>query len=202
MTSSEPRRSSLGMLVLWLLWNGPNHVYGLQKQIEDWGKDRVVNVRSRASLYQTLDRLVRLGLVKVAKTERREQRPERIVYDLTDDGRETARRWLKEALSSTGEEFPEFIAAVSILAGLEPEEVRVELARRAERRETELAETERAMKLVPGLPRLFLLEEEYRRTMLKAEIRWLRSVIADIERGDLTWSQKWLEQVEAEFAGG
>jgi len=190
------------MLVLWLLWNGPNHVYGLQKQIEDWGKDRVVNVRSRASLYQTLERLVRLGLVKVAKTERREQRPERIVYTLTKAGRETARRWLTEALSSTGEEFPEFIAAVSILAGLEPSEARAAFERRVERLEDELAETERALKHVPGLPRLFLLEEEYRRAMLKAEIRWLKGVVADIEHGDLAWSEEWLEQVAAEFAGG
>lgn len=37
------------------------HVYGMQKLIEAFGKDTVVNVRSRASLYQTLERLVKNG---------------------------------------------------------------------------------------------------------------------------------------------
>jgi hypothetical protein len=43
-------------------------VYGIQKQFEQQGKDRVVNVRSRASLYQALERLMRLGLVEVHET--------------------------------------------------------------------------------------------------------------------------------------
>src|SRR5919198_1051489 len=92
-TSRAPRRSSLGLIVLWELVQGPMHVYAMQKQFEAQGKDRVVNVRARASLYQTIERLVRHGLVEVAQTERGEGYPDRVVYAITDQGREVAREW-------------------------------------------------------------------------------------------------------------
>src|SRR4051812_30208865 len=101
-----------------MLFDQPQHVYGMQKLLEAQGKDRVVNVRTRATLYQALERLVRLGLVEVAETVREGAFPDRIVYAITDAGRETAREWLRESLSATGQDYPEFIAAVSILFGL------------------------------------------------------------------------------------
>src|SRR5262249_12539682 len=125
-------RSSLGLIVLWELFDGPKHVYGVQKLLEQQGKDRVVNVRSRASLYQALERLMRLGLVEVHETVRREGYPDRVVYAITDAGREAAREWLREMLRSTGNEYPDFIAAVSILFGLDPEDARAQLEQRAE----------------------------------------------------------------------
>src|SRR3954453_18492326 len=107
------RRSPLGLVVLWLLAQGPLHVYGMQKLLEAQGKDRVVNVRTRASLYQAIERLVRLGLVEVAETVRGGGFPDRIVYSITDAGPEAAREWLREMLSTTRQDFPEFVAAVS-----------------------------------------------------------------------------------------
>src|SRR6266536_1678083 len=94
MSTPQPKaaqRSSLGLIVLWLLFEGPKHVYRMQKLLEQQGKDRVVNVRSRASLYQTIERLMRLGLVEVQETVRSEGYPDRIVYAITDAGREAAR---------------------------------------------------------------------------------------------------------------
>ena len=194
-----PQRSSLGLIVLWLLYEQPQHVYRMQKLIEAQGKDRVVNVRARASLYQTIERLRRLGLVEVVETVRTASHPERIVYGITDAGREAAREWLREMLSSTGGEFPDFIAAVSILFGREPADARRQLELRAERLEAELATTEAEIAGVPGLPRLFLLEEEYRRTVLQAELAWLRGVIDDLRSERLTWSEEWLREIGAAF---
>jgi DNA-binding PadR family transcriptional regulator len=193
------QRSSLGLIVLWLLYERPLHVYRMQKLIESQGKHRVVNVRARASLYQTIERLQRLGLVEVVETVRIQAHPERIVFGITDAGRETAREWLREMLHTTGGEFPDFIAAVSILFGLDPEDARRQLELRAERLEAELAETEAQLTAVPGLPRLFLLEEEYRRAVLTAEVEWLRGVIEDLRAGRLTWSEEWLRDVAADF---
>ena len=192
-------RSSLGLLVLWQLYAGPNHVYGLQKLFEQQGKDRVVNLRSRASLYQTLERLMRLGLVEVHETVRREGYPERVVYAITDAGRTAAREWLREMLSATGGEFPEFIVALSMLFGLAPEDARVQLELRAERLEAQLADSEVQLTAYPDLPRLFLLEEEYRRAVLQAEVGWLRGVIDDLDSGRLTWSEEWLREVFIAF---
>ena len=185
--------------MLWELYHGPKHVYGIQKLLEQQGKDRVVNVRARASLYQALERLERLGLVEVQETVRREGYPDRVVYAITEPGREAARGWLRESLRGTGSEYPEFIAAVSILFGLAPDDARTQLEQRAESLAAELADTEAQFEGNPGLPRLFLLEEEYRQTVLRAELAWLRGVVADLKNGSLTWSEEWLREIATAF---
>ncbi len=202
MSTAQPKaaqRSSLGLIVLWLLFEGPKHVYRMQKLLEQQGKDRVVNVRSRASLYQTIERLMRLGLVEVQATVRTPGLPDRIVYVITEAGREAAREWLREMLRSTGGEFPDFIAAVSVLFGLAPEDARAQLELRAEKLAAELADAEAQLAGNPNLPRLFLLEEEYRRAVLDAELTWLRGVIDDLSEGRLTWSEQWLQEVFTAF---
>jgi DNA-binding PadR family transcriptional regulator len=189
--------SPLALIVLWQLVDGPKHVYGIHKQLEEQGKDRVVNVRSRASLYQALERLTRLELVKVHETVRQEGYPDRIVYAITEAGQEAAREWLRDMLRDARNEYPDFIAAVSILFALAPDDARAQLEERLAARSAELAETERQIASYPELPRLFLLEEEYRRAILKAEVAWLRRVIADLRSGDLTWSAQWLHDFAA-----
>jgi DNA-binding PadR family transcriptional regulator len=187
-------------MVLLQLFQEPMHVYRMQKLFEAQGKDRVVNVRARASLYQTIERLLRLGLVEVAETIRQEGYPDRVVYAITEDGREVARDWLREMLSTIDGEYPEFIAALSVVMALSPEDAREQLERRAERLETQLADAERGLEgAPPGLPRLFLLEEEYRMAVLRAELAWLGGVIDDLRSGRLDWSEQWLREIAAKF---
>jgi len=199
-TPKPPPSSPLGLIVLWQLWSEPMHVYRMQKLFEAEGKNRIVNVRSRASLYQAIERLERLGLVEVSETIRQEGYPDRVVYAITDAGREVARHWLREMLSSGGDQYPEFIVALSILFGLPPEEARAQLELRAERLAAQLAETERGLDAAPSeLPRLFLLEEEFRKTMLRAELGWLHGVIEDLREKRLTWSEEWLREIAEAF---
>lgn len=199
---TEPKaaqRSSLGLIVLGLLIEEPMHVYRMQKLIQAYGKHRVVNVRSRASLYQTIERLLRLGLVEVQETVQTAGHPDRIVYAITEAGRHAAGEWLREMLRTTGGEYPEFIAAVSMLFGLPPEDARQQLELRAERLAAELAETRAELGGYPELPRLFLLEEEYRKAMLQAELSWVGGVVEDLRQGRLTWSEQWLRDLQAVF---
>ena len=154
---SRPQRSALGLLVLWQLFPEPMHVYRMQKLFEAEGKDRIVNVRSRASLYQTIERLQRNGLVEVAETTHQEGYPDRTVYALTDAGRDAAQEWLREMLSETGGEYPEFIVALSLLFGLPVEEARAQLELRAERIATQLTESKarargRPARAAPAVP--------------------------------------------------
>jgi DNA-binding PadR family transcriptional regulator len=198
--SETPQGSSLGLIVLWQLFEGPMHVYRMQKMFEAQGKDRVVNVRSRASLYQTIERLERLGLVEVSETRRAEGYPDRVVYAITDEGRAVARQWLREMLHNTEGQYPEFIAALSILFGLAPEDARAELELRVEKLQAALECVEQELEAAPtGLPRLFLLEEEYRKAMLEAELSWLGGVIEDLREGRLTWSEEWLRELADKF---
>lgn len=126
--------------------------------------------------------------------------PDRIMYAITEAGREVAREWLREMLRSTEGEYPEFVAAVSILFGLAPHEAQAELELRAERLAVALDDANSALADAPqGLPRLFLLEEEYRSAVLSAELRWVQGVIDDLREGRLTWSEQWLREIAAAF---
>jgi DNA-binding PadR family transcriptional regulator len=191
------------MAVLAHLAEAPMHVYRMQQLIETRAKDTVVNVAQRNSLYQTIARLVRDGLARVQQTAREENRPERIVYEITDSGRATLDRWLDEMLGTPAREFPEFPAALAFLALLPPKRVR----ERLENRRTELFRRLEAsgaqMKAArdSGLPRLFLLEDEYRSALMDAELAWLDGVIADLRARKLTWSRAWLREIARRMEG-
>ena len=197
---TEPRRSSLGMMVLCILSQGPMHPYRVQKLIRQWGKDRVVNVRQRGSVYQTLGRLQRLGLIEVQGTVQTESHPDRTIYALTDLGRSTAKTWLLEILGTVEEEFPAFPAGVSVLVMLTPEEVRKQFELRASAVRSALSKFAAERKEWKDLPRLFLLEDEYRAAVLAAELKWLQAVIADLRSGALDWNEQWARKIAAQFA--
>jgi hypothetical protein len=104
---------------------------------------------------------------------------------------------MRTALSTPAREFPDSPAARSLVAGIEPEEVRALFEMRTETLERRLAELE---KPVPNLPRLFLLEAEYMAAVVRAEIKWLRAVTADLRSGRLSWSEAWLRETAAQWA--
>ena len=111
----------------------PLHPYGIQRLIKQWGKDQVVNVEQRTSLYRTIERLLAAGLITVRETGRDPRYPERTVYQVTEAGRQTARRWLEEMLAEPRQEYPEFPAALSHVVMLEPAELIEVLERRSQR---------------------------------------------------------------------
>jgi DNA-binding PadR family transcriptional regulator len=168
------------------------HPYRMQQLIKLRGKDQVINVEQRASLYQTISQLLQAGLIAFWETARQEGFPERTIYKLTDKGRETALNWLREMLSTPAQEFPEFPAAVSLLPLLPPEDALHKLELREARLTEQIAVLDKEIQThADGLPRLFLLEAEYMRTMLEAELKWVRSVMADLRSGVLAWTQDW-----------
>src|SRR6187455_1749759 len=105
MTSAEPRRSTLALMLLALLVEAPMHPYRMQQVIKERGQDQLVNVAQRNSVYQALDRLVREGLARAGETTREAGRPERTVYEVTEEGAATLRRWLLEMLPAPAREF-------------------------------------------------------------------------------------------------
>jgi len=185
------------MVVLAHLAEAPMHVYRMQQLIKERAKDTVVNVAQRNSLYQTIARLMRDGLVRVRQTAREENRPERAVYEISDAGRSTLDRWLEEMLGIPAREFPEFPAALAFIALVPPRRARARLEARRAELHRRLAASRAAIDgaLASGLPRLFLLEDEYKNAMTQAEIAWLDGVIADLRHRRLTWSRAWIQEV-------
>ncbi|RKS06990.1 PadR family transcriptional regulator [Nocardiopsis sp. Huas11] len=189
MPSRPHKRSSLAVQLLLLLEEEPMHAYRMQQLIKERRKDAIVNIAQRNSVYQTLDRLLRDGLIEVRETAREGKRPRSTVYQLTAEGRETLLSWLRTMLSTPAREFPEFPVALASLPALPAAEVADLLERRVSALEELLgtiADDGRAAAAM-GVPRLFLVEDEYRRTMAESELRWVRELIADLREGRLTW---------------
>ena len=183
-------RSPLALTVLGVLEYRPAHPYRIQQVIREWGKDRVINVGQRASLYRVIERLLAADLIQVRETQRDRLYPERTVYEVTDAGRQASRQWLLEMLRTPRQEFPEFPAALSNLLLLPPAEIADALDERVRPLAAALAELEAglAAEAASGLPRIAELEDEYRRVVIKAELDWVTAVATDLRRGRMKWS--------------
>ncbi len=185
---SEFRSSPLALAVLSLLHAAPLHPYGMQRLLKLWGKDHVINVGQRANLYKTIKRLDQAGLIAVRQTERDQQYPERTVYELTDAGRQAAAEWLTDMLARPRNEYPQFPAALSFIMLLSPAEAAVVLEQRAAALRGELAGLEADLAETGDLPRVVLMDDEYRRAMVAAELAWIDGVVADLLGESWSWS--------------
>lgn len=161
------------------------HPYRMQTLIRQRGKDQVANVAQRNSVYQTIAALERAGLIAARATARGENRPERTIYDATPEGRRTLRAWVRHGLATPAREFPEFPAVLSTLYGPDDtDDFAALLRQRVQALTPRLHELEQPY---PQVPRLFLLEMEYMAALVRAEIKWLNGVIADLESGKLDY---------------
>ncbi|NUR69350.1 MAG: PadR family transcriptional regulator [Hamadaea sp.] len=191
------------MVILSLLVEGPMHAYGMQQKIKAWHKDEVVNVAQRNSVYQAIERLVRDEYVQVRHTARDTGRPERTVYELTETGRETQKAWLRSMLAAPAREFPEFRAALAFVMLLDPHDAQEQLEKRAEVLRTRLDQYADGLRTSQemGLPRLFVVEDEYAQAVTVAELTFVQSMVADLAEGRLTWSREMLFELAGKFEG-
>lgn len=122
---------------------------------------------------------------------------------MTDEGRTAARDWLTEMLAAPRREFPQFPAALSFAMLLSPQATEAALTRRADILRERLGELEEDLERYSGsLPRVTLLDDEYRRAMTAAELNWIDRLRADLRSGRLTWSKDQLAaQAGADLTG-
>jgi len=192
------------MVILSFVLEAPSHAYRMHELIKQRGKDNVVNVAQRNSVYQTIAQLQAAELIRVRETQQDEGRPERVVYDITPLGKKTFYAWLEGMLGEPRREFNEFPAALATVMALSPDVVLEQLQRRSEILKRQWAESSSTTKkwLGKGLPRLCMLDDEYKQVLLKAEIKWLAGLMAELESGEMTWNEKWLRQLAAQFEPG
>jgi DNA-binding PadR family transcriptional regulator len=194
------KRSAIALAILAMLYEAPMHPYRMQRLIKERGKDLVINVEQRASLYQTIQRLEREGLITALQTLRDEGRPERTVYEIAEKGRTTLVTWMHQILSKPTMEYPDFPAAISFLPLLSPEDARRHLELRAVAIETQIQQLDEGLReAAKTVPRLFLLESELMRAAQATELAWVKSIIEDLRTGRITWSEAWLREIAAKF---
>nr|WP_269329333.1 PadR family transcriptional regulator [Kineosporia babensis] len=171
-----------------MLSEAPMHAYRMQQLIKERHKDDVINVSQRNSVYQTIQRLLRDGLVEVEGVERAENRPERTTYRITAAGRELLLDWLRDMLAEPVEEFPQFPAALSFLPSLDVEEavsvLGVRLTRLRERIQAVRGDIDYGKTF---LAPVFLVETVYQERLLQAELQYVEELVADLKSGRVTW---------------
>jgi DNA-binding PadR family transcriptional regulator len=199
---SSSKRSPVALAVLAMLSESPMHPYRMQRLIKERGKDEVINVEQRTSLYQTIRRLQRDGLIAAQETIRVNKRPERTVYEITERGRAMAVEWTRQMLATLGSEYPEFPAALSFLPLLSSQDALQQMEVRAAAISSELNRMDEGLKTAAHVPRLFLLEMEYLRAIHATELAWVAQVIADLRAGRINWSDAWLREIAEQFSVG
>src|SRR6266542_5556363 len=108
------------------------HPYELSRTLRDNGDARSIKF-NHGSLYMVVQQLAKVGFIVEVETNREGQRPERTVYALTDAGRAELRDWLRELVEEPQHEYPHFVAALSLIAALRPDEVVTLLGNRLRR---------------------------------------------------------------------
>jgi DNA-binding PadR family transcriptional regulator len=195
---SRPLQSDLtAITALGLVAERPRHPYEMQRLIRTRGKSFVKGLPR--SLYHAIDRLAKEGLVEVVETNRDGRRPERTLYAATDAGREALEDWLTTLLATHDDDATTYYAALSLIAYLDPKQALQALRERLVQLDLELSgETARMKALEPMLPRLFMLEEEYRLAAVAAERAFTAGLVDDLSAARLAWNLEEMQRLAAE----
>lgn len=174
--------------VLSLLREDPMHPYEIQKLLRNRGKDAVLELKL-SSLYHAITRLRRAKLIEVVGRRRNGRRPERTTYRITRAGEQAHQLWLRQSIAEPRPEPTEFLACISFLVYLTPQDAIVQLEGRAERLQGEISKIKQDEESMIGLvERINLIEEEYRCAMRQAELDWIRGLLAELRSGTLHWN--------------
>ena len=199
---SSSYRSAWALTIMSLLFERPMHPYEIRRMVRQRGKGNFVDLRP-GSLYRTIERLERAGIVEPIETSREGKFPERTVYRLTERGRDELEDWMRELLSATTKDFPHLLQALSVLPVLEADDARLQLEKRVLDLEGEIASLTATMRRLESvLPRLFQLEGEYALALRQAELAWVESLIEDMRSGRLTWTHAELREKYGDLAEG
>jgi DNA-binding PadR family transcriptional regulator len=194
MASKRKVSNLLALAVMSYLSQRPMHPYELGRTLREHGDERSIKF-NHGSLYMVVAQLAKAGYITPLETTRAGQRPERTVYALTDAGRAEFRDWLRELIAEPQQEYPHFVAALSLVAALPPGEVVPLLRHRLDQLHQGRAEISGLIEaaLGQGVPELFLIEEEYRLSLLAAETTFVEELIAKITDAETGWAPMWAE---------
>ncbi|GAA2417893.1 PadR family transcriptional regulator [Nonomuraea africana] len=182
------RPDLVGLTVLAMLSVRAGHPYELHRFIVDTHKDYVTGLPR--SLYHAIERLAGEELIVPVETSRQGRRPERTVYEITDEGRRELATRLRMLLENPGSERRTFTAAVSLIGVLPVPEALQALLARAAAIEGNLTGLNGHLKALKdgGLPDVLMIELDYERALSESELAWVKQLIARLESGELDWS--------------
>ena len=185
-------RNLLALAVLSYLSRRPMHPYELSRTLRHNADERSIKF-NHGSLYMVVGQLEKAGFVVAQESGRQGRRPERTVYAITDAGRAELKDWLRELVEVPQHEYLGFVAALSLIGALGPDEAVALLRRRLERLGQQRSEIRELIDgtVAGGVHPLFLVEEEYRIALLDADAAFVRGLIGRITDPRDGWGPLW-----------
>ena len=179
----------LGVIVLALLREDDMHPYEMMRLLRRRRADRLVPV-ANGTLYHTVGRLERAGLIERMGVDRNGNRPERTTYSVTDAGTAAVADWVRAELPRLDRPI-EIRVAIAEVHNLDRAEATRLLRHRLEVLIAERAEYAESSASVDarGVPAQFVLELRLRERLLDAEAEWLSDLVDRLESGDIPWGE-------------
>lgn len=187
MKDAVDRLTPMGVMVLALLREADMHPYEMVRLMRARHDDRLITI-TNGTLYHTVARLQKAGLIDELGTDRDGNRPERTTYTLMDAGRDAVIAWVRRELPRV-ERPAEFRVALAEAHNLERDDFRELLhERRAalfadHRTHHDGLHSSRAK----GVPEQVMVEIERQEALLEAELRWLDSLLARLDADSIPW---------------
>ncbi|WP_217178679.1 PadR family transcriptional regulator [Streptomyces sp. AC495_CC817] len=200
MKDAVDRLTPMGVMVLALLREGDMHPYEMARLMRARRDDRLLPV-TNGTLYHTVARLQRAGLLDEVGIDRDGNRPERTTYTLTDAGRDAVVRWVARELSRIDSP-SDFRIALAEAHNLERDEA-VESLRTRRAALSDAHEQHRdalAGARAKGVPEQVLVEFERQEVLLEAELRWLDSLLSRLEASAFPWGPHAFEDTDRYLA--
>ncbi len=168
------------------------HPYEMATTMRERGKDQSIKLNYGA-LYTIVEALQQHEFIVAHETEREGRRPERTIYRLTQAGRMELIDWVSELISRPVKEYTQFEAGLSLIPVLPPEDAATLLTQRCTHLEMEIVQGRALLQLASqrGVPRLNLIEGEYKLAMHEAELAWTRQFAEAIRLGTVEGVAEW-----------
>ncbi|MEV7799183.1 PadR family transcriptional regulator [Microbacterium foliorum] len=200
--SKEPaeRLTPMGVMILALLREGDMHPYEMVRLMRARRDERLLTI-TNGTLYHTVGRLQRAGLIDEVGIDREGNRPERTTYTLTDAGTDALVDWLRRELSVIDRP-AEFRIALAEAHNLEgPDVIECLRSRREALDEAHVMHRDGLIGARrTGAPEQVLVEFERQEVLLDAELRWLDSLLERLEAEAFPWGPTVFENTDRYLA--
>lgn len=181
------RLTPVAVMILATLREGDMHTYELVRLLRERKDDRLVPLQ-KGTMYHTVARLERDGLLAEVGVDRHGNRPERTTYTLLDAGRQAVEEWVRTELPQI-ERAADFRVALAEAHNLERDEVVALLDRRRALLVASAHEHRTGLDGAAhrGVPDQFMVEVQRQAALLDAELAWQDALRARLVDGSLAW---------------
>jgi DNA-binding PadR family transcriptional regulator len=169
---------STRLVILGLLRDQPLHGYEIKQIIEehmgDWTSIAF------GSIYFALGKLSEEGLIEMAATEKKGNRPSRSVYQITEAGRSEFIRLLKEVWSEPERQYFALDVGLAFMNALPADEITGYLHKRVAQLESTLQyldSHQQVQMLQTNIPKSAVAIFEHSRTHYAAELSWTKGLL-------------------------